>query len=265
MPDLSGRVALVTGASKGIGKAIALRLAKAGARVVICARDPERLELTAREIRDSGGSVLAVPVDVTAGGAVQTAVERATKETRGIDILVNNVGGAIRFGGLSDLSNDDWANAFQLNVMSMVHFVNASLPWLRQSRNARIITISSIAGVEPGLFNPHYTTTKAATINFSKVLANSLAKERILCNVVCPGTVRTDAWDKNIDETARREGITREAAAALVEKQEAAKIPLGRIGESDEIAGLVAFLASDDARWITGSCFHVNGGKTRSI
>lgn len=265
MSDLSGRVALVTGASKGIGKAIAVRLAAAGAHVVICARDPERLELTAKEIRELGGSVLAIPVDVTDGNAVRAAVERVANEARCIDILVNNVGGAIRFGGFAELNVDDWANAFQLNVMSMVHFVKASLPWLRQSRNARIITISSIAGVEPGLFNPHYTTTKAATINFTKVLANSLAKEGILCNVVCPGTVRTDAWNKNIDETARREGITREMAAALVEKQEAAKIPLGRIGESDEIAGLVVFLASDDASWITGACFNVNGGKTRSI
>lgn len=265
MPDLSGRVAVVTGASKGIGKAIAMRLAAAGAHVVICARDPQHLELTAREIRESGGSVLVIPVDVTDGNAVRAAVERVANEVNGIDILVNNAGGAIRFGGLAELSDDDWINAFQLNVMSMMYFVKASLPWLRQSKNARIITISSIAGVEPGLFNPHYTTTKAATINFTKVLANSLAKERILCNVVCPGTVRTDAWDKNIDETAHRESITREAAAALVEQQEVAKIPLGRIGESEEIAGLVAFLASDEAGWITGSCFNVNGGKTRSI
>lgn len=265
MNALAGRVAIVTAASKGIGKAIACRLAANGATVVIIARDLKNLELTADEIRKNGGTVIAHAADVTNEDAVREAIKRITNETNRIDILVNNAGGAIKFGGLSDLSTSDWMNAFQLNVMSMVHFVTAALPWLKKSKHARVITISSIVGAEPGLFNPHYATTKAATINFSKILANSLANDRILCNVVCPGTVRTDAWERNIDETALREGITRDAAAVAVEKQEAAKIPLGRIGESEEIAGIVDFLASDNAEWITGSCFHVNGGKTRSI
>lgn len=263
--DLKERVALVTGASKGIGKAIAVSLARSGACVILCARQPESLQQLAAEIKGSSGMAFAVPVDATDPASVSRAVGSAISLTGKLDILVNNVGGAIRFGGFENLTDNDWENAFNLNVMSMVYFVRSALPWLGNSSSPRIINISSISGVEPGNFNPHYTTTKAATINLTKILANSLASQRILVNVVCPGPVHSDLWEANISQTADRLSLPIEEARRKVELEESRKVPLGRIGEGEDIAGLVTYLASDEASWITGACFHVNGGKTRSI
>lgn len=258
---LKGRVAIVTGGSMGVGKAIARSLAHEGASVVICARGADALEAVTREIQQGGGSAVAVVADATdpdiAGSVVETAIDRFG----GLDILVNNVGGAGRFGGLSELTDQDWLDAFNLNVMTVVHFVRFALPALRQSSSARIINISSTSGVQPGSYNPHYTAAKAAVINVSKYFANLYARDQILVNVVCPGPVYSESWDRNVQRIADIREITLDDARNQVDVEEAGKIPLGRVGEGDDVAGLVTFLASDKAAWITGSCFHVNGGK----
>ncbi|MEI6916347.1 MAG: SDR family oxidoreductase, partial [Armatimonadota bacterium] len=134
-----------------------------------------------------------------------------------------------------------------------------------QSPAARIINISSISGIEPGFYNPHYTVTKAATINLSKYLANQLTPDGVLVNVVCPGPVYSDSWDRNVQRIADMRDIPLHEARELVNKEEELKIPLGRIGTGNDVAALATFLASDQADWITGSCFHVNGGKLRSM
>jgi 3-oxoacyl-[acyl-carrier protein] reductase len=262
--DLQNRVALVTGASKGIGSAISMRLAESGATVALCARASDALTNTVKRVRDEGLSAFAVPGDATDANSAREVVAGVMRAAGRLDILVNNVGGAVRFGAFTELAAQDWQKAFELNVMSMVHFIHAALPSLEKSAAARIINISSISGVEPGAFNPHYTTTKAATINLTKVLANSFAARKILVNVVCPGPVHSVAWDENIAQTALRRDIPLSEAATAVEAEEAAKVPLRRIGEGRDVAGLVAFLASDEASWITGACFHVSGGKMRS-
>lgn len=262
---LSGRVAIVTGSSRGIGRGIALALAREGVKVVITARGAADLSEVKSEIERIGGEGLAVAADLTDPENVKVVVDSAVESFGQLDILVNNVGGAIKFGGLFELCDDDWQAAFNLNVMPVVYCVRNAFPWLRASSAARIINISSISGIEPGMYNPHYAITKAAVINLSKCMANELVKYGVLVNVVCPGPVYSDAWERNVRRLAESRNISTTEAELLVDAEESAKIPVGRIGEWEDVAGLVVFLASDRSTWIAGSCFHVNGGKLRSI
>ncbi len=260
---LKGRVALVTGGSKGIGRAITKALAEEGVRVAVTARGTEALRELASEL--SGFDLLAIPADAADEAATRAAVARVVDAFGGLDILVNNVGGPGRFGGFGDLTDSDWQNAFDLNVVSLVRFVRAAEQYLRRSKRGRIINISSISGLQPGTFNPHYAVTKAATINLSKFLADYFVKDGVLVNVVCPGPVHSESWDQNVRRLAAERGVAIETARRQVEHEESLKIPLGRVGEGEDVAGLAVFLASDQASWITGSCFHVNGGKLKTI
>lgn len=259
--QLQGRVALVTGGSRGIGASIVREMVKEGSYVILCARQSDALTNLEAEIRASGGNCSAVPVDVFDKAAVIAAVDSAARVAEGIDILVNNVGGAIKFGSFEDLSDDDWIRAYEFNVLSLVRFTRACLPYLRRSSLRRIINISSISALQPGHYNPHYTATKAAVVNIGKYLANILAKEAILVNTICSGPVNSESWNESIKQTALTRGILESDARSMVEQAEAAKIPLGRIGAAENIAPVVAFLASPISNWTTGSCFHINGGK----
>lgn len=262
--ELENKVALVTGGSKGIGAEITLLLAREGAKVAFCARASKELSELQKKIESDSGSCLPLEVDVFSPGQITECVKKVVDSFGGIDILVNNVGGAIRPSNFDDLSDSEWMKAYELNVMSVVRFTKAALPYLKKSSLKRIINVSSISAVQPGMFNPHYTATKAAVVNLTKYLANVLAKEGILVNVVCPGPVHSDSWDKNIEKIAEIRQINFQDAAANIEIEECAKIPLGVIGEGEQIAGLVVFLASPLSAWTTGSCFHLNGGKLAS-
>lgn len=259
--QLKNRVALVTGGSKGIGACIARRLAEEGVRVGICARPSAALFALEAEIKKAGGSCTVLPVDVFDAAAIATTVEAAANCWGQLDILVNNVGGALRFGGFDELSDADWTQTYEFNVLSLVRFTRAALPHLRRATLRRIINLSSTSALQPGAYNPHYAATKAAIVNLSKHLANVFAKENILVNTVCPGPVHSESWQENIRCTARTRGLTEAEAAATVEREEAAKIPLGLVGEGDHIASVVALLASPLSGWTSGSCIHVNGGK----
>ncbi|MBI1870538.1 MAG: SDR family oxidoreductase [Chlamydiae bacterium] len=261
---LTGRVALITGSSKGIGKAIAQSLAQEGADVVLTARDPVVLEATVQEFERLPGKAFAVAADATDPQSVQRVVGDAIQRFGRLDILVNNVGGVNKITKFYDLNRDDWISAFDLNVMTVVHFVQQALPWLKKSKVGRIINIASISGVEPGLLIPHYCASKAAVINLSKHLANLLGSDGVLVNVICVGQVHSDGRDQLAKQVAYEEEISLINARIKIDAQGAARIPLGRIGQGDDVAGLVTFLASDKSAWITGSCFHVNGGKHRS-
>lgn len=261
---LKDKVAIVTGGSKGIGRAIAQSLAEEGVKVVICAREQKNLSRARTEMEKTCGNVLAVSADVTKPADVKKVVATALKRFGRLDILVNNAGGAYKFGDFNRLTDQDWLNTYRLNVMACVYFVRYSLPALRKSSSARIIQVSSISGVQPGMYNPHYTSAKAAVINLNQYLANTLAKEKILVNVVCAGPVHSDAWNRNIEYIARLKNKDVKTTRQEFDAQEAAKIPLGRIGEGRDVAGVVTFLASAQASWITGACFHVDGGKLAS-
>jgi 3-oxoacyl-[acyl-carrier protein] reductase len=259
--QLKNRVALVTGGSKGIGASIVRHLAREGVKVVCCARPSDAMASLEAQVRAEGGSCAAMPVDVFDPIAVANVVEAAAGQWGGLDILVNNVGGALRFGSFADLADDDWMRSYEFNVMPVVRFTRAALPHLRRSTLRRIINVSSISALQPGSYNPHYAATKAAVVNLSKHLANVLAKENILVNAVCPGPVHSESWQENIRQNARNRGLPEAEVAAQFERDESAKIPLGQVGEGDHIASVVALLASPVSAWTTGSCIHVNGGK----
>jgi 3-oxoacyl-[acyl-carrier protein] reductase len=259
--QLKNRIALVTGGSRGIGAGIVRQLAQEGVKVIFFARASAAMTALEAEVLAGGGACLAMPVDVFDSAALLSAVDRAAAHWGGLDILVNNVGGAIRFGGFEELNDDDWMKTFEFNVMSTVRCTRASLPYLRRSRLKRVINISSISAHQPGFYNPHYVVTKAAVVNLGKHLANILAKEKILVNTVCPGPVHSESWESNILKIAAERKIAVDEARSTVEIEEAAKIPLEAVGEAEQIAAVVALLASPVSAWTTGSCFHVNGGK----
>lgn len=261
--QLKDRIALVTGGSRGIGAGIVRQLAQEGAKVIFCARESAAMTELETEVHAGGGACLAMPVDVFDPVALQAAVDAAAAHWGGLDILVNNVGGAIRFGSFEDLRDEDWVKAFEFNVMATVRCTRAALPYLRRSTLKRVINISSISAQQPGFFNPHYTVTKAAVVNLGKHLANILAKEKILVNTVCPGPVRSESWETNILRISAEQKLSLDEAKSMVEKEEADKIPLGVVGEAEHIAAVVALLASPVSDWTTGSCLHINGGKLR--
>ena len=262
--QLKDRIALVTGGSRGIGAGIVRQLAQEGVKIIFFARASASMTALEAEVRAGGGACLAVPVDVFDPVALQAAVDAAATNWGGLDILVNNVGGAIRFGGFEDLNDDDWMKAYEFNVMSTVRCTRAALPYLRRSALKRVVNISSISGNQPGFYNPHYTVTKAAVVNLGKHLANILAKEKILVNTVCPGPVHSESWESNILKISAERKISIDEARNTVEIEEAAKIPLGTVGEAAQIAAMVALLASPVLDWTTGSCYHINGGKMMS-
>ncbi len=153
---------------------------------------------------------------------------------------------------------------FDINVMSVVHAVRHALSWLKKSKSPCIVDISSIAAAEPGQINPHHNSAKTAVINLTKHLSDAFAPDKILVNVICPGQVANESRDQLAEDMAQAEGLSVAAAIEKIDSQGAAQISLKRLGTPADIGEFVAFLALDRASWITGSCFHLNGGKVRS-
>ena len=256
---LAGRVAIVTGASKGIGRAIALELADAGADLVVNARGRDALEAVAAEIRARGRQVEPVVADVATPAGTREVVARTQARFGRVDVLVNNAGkGSPK--RLLDLTDADWEASFALNLMSAVRLSLACVPAMRAQGGGRIINISSRVGRQPDPYFAPYAAAKAALINFTKSLANAFSRDGILCNCVVPGLVRTEAVEEAARKSAEATGKTvAEVFAATLARR---PIPAGRMGEPADIAGLVVFLASPRASWITGSTFTVDGGIT---
>ena len=245
---LDGRRALVTGGTKGIGRAIAEGLVAEGARVVVVSRSGDTVP----------GCELAIAADLAARGAPERAVAEAVAALGGLDVLVNNVGVA-RQVAFDDLSDDDWQAALDLNVMSYVRAIRGALPHLRASDQARIVNISSTAGKRPSTGMPDYTVTKAAVLSLSRLVADLEAKNGVLCNALCPGPSLTPAWLEEgglADQAVARGGGDRDAVLAKV----AAGRPLNRMAEPDEIARVAVFLCSSAASYVTGAAWGVDGG-----
>jgi len=261
---LAGKRALVTGSSKGIGRAIAAALAAEGARVTMCARGATSLEAAARELRVAGAEVVAVAADLATDDGVE-AVWQAHRAAFGdADVLVNNVTGGA--GGLDVLTatDADWLASYTMNVLVHVRFIRRALPGMRARGWGRIVNISSTSGRQPDEHFPAYGATKAALINLSKLLANVYSREGVLTNCVCPGITRTEMATAS---AVRRTGRTADDPRTVFDDYFRARRPLpaGRFGEPEDTAALVALLCSERASWITGGCFDVDGGWVKSI
>ena len=241
---LTDKVALVTGASRGLGKAIALALAQAGASVAAVARSEDALKETLEAIRAAGGIAEGYAADVASETSVDAAVEKITARFSRVDVLVNNAG-VTRDGLLMRMKSDDWDTVINTNLKGAFHFVRPVSRIMIKQRAGRIINISSVIGLMGNAGQANYAASKAGLIGFTKSLAREFASRGITCNVVCPGFIETDMT----------KGLGEDLRAKLLEK-----IPLGRLGQPDDVAGVVAFLASPAANYITGQILTVDGG-----
>lgn len=255
------RVAIVAAASKGLGRAVAEGLAREGATVAICARNQKVLEKTAQEIREkTGAEVLARPVDVTIYAQVQQFVATTLEQFGRVDICVTNAGGPPA-KNFAETSVEDWQRGFDLNFLSTLYFAREVLPLMRKQRWGRLITITSISVKQPidGLVLSN--AIRAGVTGLVKSMANEYAKDNVLINNVCPGSFLTDRARELAANQAAREGVSPE----VIVERNGRNVPLGRVGQPEEFANAVVFLASERASYITGVSLAVDGGYVKGL
>ena len=250
MPELEGKVALVTGGSKGIGKAIALAFAREGADVAIGARGPEALEKAAAEIEATGRRALAVPTDMSDADQVRALVDRTTSELGSLEILVNNAGAAPFMSTVDSIRLDGFEKYFRINFMSAVYATQAAAPkLLAGGEGASVINVASVAGMiaSPGL--TYYAGANAALISFTRTVAQEWGASGVRVNAIAPGWIETEMNARAREDPAWAEGIR-------------SLVPMGRWGTPEDVAGVAVFLASVAASFMTGSVVVVDGGQT---
>jgi 3-oxoacyl-[acyl-carrier protein] reductase len=254
---LKGKTALVTAASKGIGRACAMGFAAEGARVAMCARGEADLKTAADEIRTrTGAEVLALTCDLTRAAEIGGLIQRVTAAFGGVDVLVANAGGPPR-GDFADFEDEQWTRAFELSLLSVVRLVRGVLPSMRARRWGRILTVqsSSVKQPIPGLLLSN--AVRPGVAGLMKSLAAEVGKDGILVNTVCPGRILTDRFVSGHKQTGKP---VEEYLAAS-----ARDVPVGRIGTPEEFANVVVFLASERASYVTGATVQVDGGLIRGL
>jgi 3-oxoacyl-[acyl-carrier protein] reductase len=258
---LKDRVAIVAAGSQGLGKAVALGLAREGARLALCARTASTLEATACEIRrETGVEVFTRALDVTVPGDVQRFVADTAAHFGRLDICVANAGGPPS-KSFAETTVEDWHAAANLNLMSTVYFAREALPLMQQRRWGRFIAVTSVSVKQPidGLILSN--SIRAGVSGLVKTLANEYGPHNVLVNSVCPGYTATARLLELGARLARRDGVTTQE----IEDRWATQAPLGRIGQPDEFANVVVFLASERASYVTGVAIHVDGGLVKGL
>lgn len=256
---LKGRRALVTGGSKGLGLAIALELAAEEVELSLCARHGDELDAAAEQVRALGAKVHTFVTDVTVPEQVKELVAGSAEAMDGLDVLVNNAGAA-HPGSFESLTDEAWQGDLDVKLFSQIRCTRAALPYLRQSAAARVINVNAIYARQPDPTFFATTVNRAACLNLSKALAIELGPENILVNSVNIGFVVTPQWE-SIRQRRSPELSSEEFFAGLA----AEEVPLGRFGRGDEVSGIVAFLASDRASYLTGTSIDVGGGMGKYV
>lgn len=262
---LGGRVALITGASRGIGRAIATELAREGANVALCARSASDLAGLADQISLAHGKALAIPVDATDAEAVRRTVKETVQRLGRIDILVNNAGdlspSATNPKTLTkgDPSDEDWAFSMDVNLLSAVRFTREVVPIMRSQHRGAIVNVASIAANRGTPIFIDYSATKAAMKSYSKSMSLILVRDGIRVNCVCPGRIDTSVWDRMAGALG---AVSQQAPEKVKQGIIDSHLPLGRFGKPEEVAKVVTFLVSDQASLVVGSTWDVDGGET---
>jgi 3-oxoacyl-[acyl-carrier protein] reductase len=261
---LEGRTCAVTGASRGIGLAVAERLCGEGARVVLVARSAGPLEEAVTRCAAAGGDAEALTLDVTEAGAGKRMVAAACERFGSLDVLVNNAGTATR-RGLLDAHDDEWDAAWELNVMAPMRAMRAAIPAMAERGWGRVVNVCSSAAKRPSGQMPEYSVAKAAELSLSRLFADEYAGQGVLVNAICPGPVKSELWMEPgglLDQSAELSGHgSREAAL----ESAASGRPIGRLAEVAEIADAIVFLCSERASYVAGAAWSVDGGSVPVI
>jgi len=248
---LKGKVAAITGGTEGIGRATAGRLAREGAKVALCARHADKVQQTADEIAKLGAEALGVAADVSKAEDVERFIEAVIRRFGRIDVLVNNAGTSIAqpFDAVAD---EAWQSDIDLKLFGAIRCSRLAIPHMKKQGGGRIINITTVGGKQPGANSLPTTVTRAAGLALTKALSRELAPHGILVNTVCIGKIKSGQHERRY----AREGISAEEYYARVARD----IPLKRVGEAEEVANVIAFLASDAASYVTGSSLNLDGG-----
>jgi len=265
---LRGRACVVTGASRGIGRATARMLCAEGADVLLVARSEQQLIEAADECaaagEAAGGRAESLVADITEPAAADSIVRVANDRLGQLDVLVNNAGTA-RWRDLDDVPEEDWYAAWELNVMAPMRLMRAAAPAMRERGWGRIVNVSSTAGKRPSASMPEYSVAKAAELSLSRLYADRFAGDGVLINAICPGPVKSELWmDEGglLDQSKELGGhASREAALEAA----GSRRPIGRLAEPEEIAGAIVFLCSEHASYTSGAAWSVDGGTVQVI
>jgi 3-oxoacyl-[acyl-carrier protein] reductase len=248
---LKGKVAVVTGGTEGIGRATALRLAKEGAKVAICARGQDKLDKTAAELKKAGGDVLAVAADMSKAADIERFMKAVVDRFGRVDILVNNAGTSAR-GKFLEIEDKTWASDIELKVFGAIRCSRLAVPHMKKNGGGRIVNITISGAKQPGAESYPTSVSRAAGLAITKALSKEFARDNILVNTVCIGKIKSGQHERRYTKEGR--------SAETYYKEVSKDIPLGRVGEAEEVADVITFLVSDAASYVTGTSVNLDGG-----